>query len=527
MAGWNSWGTGARAAAGGGAALAVALVGYFVWTVSQPAPAPVAVSTPSAAPETKPATKPQATSETRSETAAEKTTQAPEQTAQAPAPASPETQAPAAPSEGGESKTAPQPAVPAPSAPATGEKAGGEQATGEQAAGEQAAKPAQPEQAQLAPPAFDVVRVAPDGAALVAGRAVAGSVVDIRVEGSAISRATANGQGRFVSLFDLPPSDQTRQVTLLMHLEDGRTVASTESVILSPNPASQRVASADPDKAAGSPGESPTKAPDQASGTASQAAGEQTGGEPAEDNAAPAAAAATASATENGGTTAAAPVTGDETAPKAEDKLAKAAPEAAPAAAPSPKPAAPAAPTILLSDDSGVKVLQPGGPAPEVESEMAIDSISYSSAGAVVLSGRGLPRQHVRIYLDNRPLLTAKIGADGNWTATLPAVDEGVYKLRADQLDAKGKVTARFETPFKREDPAQLQAAAAQAGPASGVGVKAEIITVQPGYTLWGIARRSYGHGILYVKVFEANRDQIKNPDLIYPGQVFSVPQAD
>jgi len=48
--------------------------------------------------------------------------------------------------------------------------------------------------------------------------------------------------------------------------------------------------------------------------------------------------------------------------------------------------------------------------------------------------------------------------------------------------------------------------------------------TVQPGYTLWAIARNRYGRGILYVQVFEANRDKIRDPDLIYPGQVFQLP---
>ena len=49
-------------------------------------------------------------------------------------------------------------------------------------------------------------------------------------------------------------------------------------------------------------------------------------------------------------------------------------------------------------------------------------------------------------------------------------------------------------------------------------------VVVQRGNTLWGIARRNYGEGILYVRVFEANRDKIRDPDLIYPGQVFNVP---
>lgn len=48
--------------------------------------------------------------------------------------------------------------------------------------------------------------------------------------------------------------------------------------------------------------------------------------------------------------------------------------------------------------------------------------------------------------------------------------------------------------------------------------------TVQPGNTLWAIARERYGEGILYMQVFEANRDRIRDADLIYPGQVFVLP---
>ncbi len=56
--------------------------------------------------------------------------------------------------------------------------------------------------------------------------------------------------------------------------------------------------------------------------------------------------------------------------------------------------------------------------------------------------------------------------------------------------------------------------------------VKAPVtVTVQPGFTLWGIATERFGEGTMYVQVFEANRDAIRDPDLIYPGQVFTLPQ--
>jgi nucleoid-associated protein YgaU len=49
---------------------------------------------------------------------------------------------------------------------------------------------------------------------------------------------------------------------------------------------------------------------------------------------------------------------------------------------------------------------------------------------------------------------------------------------------------------------------------------------VQPGFTLWAIARDRFGAGDQYVRVYEANRDLIRDPDLIYPGQVFALPEG-
>ncbi|MDJ0629217.1 MAG: LysM peptidoglycan-binding domain-containing protein [Rhodobacter sp.] len=185
----------------------------------------------------------------------------------------------------------------------------------------------------------------------------------------------------------------------------------------------------------------------------------------------------------------------------------------------------PSAPSVLLADDTGIKVLQPGGPQPDVAQAVVIDSISYDPAGEVALGGRGASGGFVRVYLNNRPIKTTEIGIDGQWRAPLPQVDTGVYTLRIDEIDASGTVTSRVETPFKREEP-ELLAALEPAAPAPAPGdpPRAEVITVQPGNTLWGIATDSYGDGFLYVRVFNANRDRIRDPDLIYPGQVFTVP---
>jgi nucleoid-associated protein YgaU len=74
--------------------------------------------------------------------------------------------------------------------------------------------------------------------------------------------------------------------------------------------------------------------------------------------------------------------------------------------------------------------------------------------------------------------------------------------------------------------PAADPAPPADPAPVADPAPKLVTVTVQPGFTLWGIAQERYGDGVLYVQVFEANRDRIRDPDLIYPGQVFTVPAS-
>ena len=49
---------------------------------------------------------------------------------------------------------------------------------------------------------------------------------------------------------------------------------------------------------------------------------------------------------------------------------------------------------------------------------------------------------------------------------------------------------------------------------------------VAKGESLWKIAERYYGDGSLYPKIFEANRDILKTPDVIHPGQILKIPRA-
>jgi nucleoid-associated protein YgaU len=202
-------------------------------------------------------------------------------------------------------------------------------------------------------------------------------------------------------------------------------------------------------------------------------------------------------------------------------------------AVPEPPPTgAPAQPPVLVSDAEGVRVLQPAlapGADAEVLQTVALDAIGYDAGGEVVLSGRASGGAEagegaVRLYLDNRLAAEVPVGPDGQWQAPLEGAEPGVYTLRVDQVDESGAVTSRIETPFQREERDQLAALMAEAQRA---GQTIATRTVQPGNTLWAIARDRYGEGILYVRVFEANRDRIRNPDLIYPGQVFVLPATE
>jgi nucleoid-associated protein YgaU len=76
-----------------------------------------------------------------------------------------------------------------------------------------------------------------------------------------------------------------------------------------------------------------------------------------------------------------------------------------------------------------------------------------------------------------------------------------------------GRVAQRMEMPFARAEPS------AELGAGSS-----DRIVVQPGNSLWRIARRVYGEGTRYSVIYQANREMIRDPNLIYPGQVFALP---
>jgi nucleoid-associated protein YgaU len=198
---------------------------------------------------------------------------------------------------------------------------------------------------------------------------------------------------------------------------------------------------------------------------------------------------------------------------------------AAPAAGEA-KPADTAVAVAVPREGGPSRVLQAPPPPPEKKSAspVSVDVVDYDAEGRLILSGRGAPGSEIAVYLDDRLIGRAKPDEAGNWRLHVERkIEPGDYRLRADQLAAAGGdqpgVTARVEMPFTQVDLA-ARLAAAPAG-------DAVYVVVQPGNSLWRIARYHYGRGIQYTVIYQANKDQIRDPDLIYPGQLFAVPSTN
>ena len=163
---------------------------------------------------------------------------------------------------------------------------------------------------------------------------------------------------------------------------------------------------------------------------------------------------------------------------------------------------------------SGAKPSAPAEKKEDPSSGLSLDTVDYDDKGKVAVGGRAPEGSRVQLYLDNKPVGGADPDVTGIWRVELgEKVKPKRYRMRIDQIGPEGRVVARIESPFF------------PAGPISGLPRDA-VVFVQPGNSLWRIARRTYGGGVQYTLIYEANRDQIRDPDLIYPGQVFVLPKG-
>jgi len=164
---------------------------------------------------------------------------------------------------------------------------------------------------------------------------------------------------------------------------------------------------------------------------------------------------------------------------------------------------------------SASRVLQQPDGAGLRDQALLLSAVDYDAQGHLVISGQAVPGARVVVYLDDQALGSVVADAEGYWQLAPEApVDSGLHRLRVDQLDEGGNVLARVATLFSRAELA-------------GGFPEDRYVVVQPGNSLWRIARRTYGEGIQYSVIFQANNDQIADPDLIYPGQIFLVPSTN
>ena len=393
-------------------------------------------------------------------------------------------------------------------------------------------KAASEEKVTIYPPKLETVRIDDDGTALVAGMAYPGSILEILVDEEVVESITLGQDGNFAVLFDIELKDRPQVISI--RSIDGETVlVSDETMIVAPKII--ELAQADPadnqtqkqSEGAENSTEVGVSPKEKSETTSEENSSSDLAAETDLEEETEKAAEANNISNDNvdkADLTNKTPQLAQPTEEKIEEDVQQILTQEPSDSDLIPNTVSNKAeqPTVLLADSEGVKVVQSGKTGPNVMTDVMFDTINYSKDGDVAVTGRGTPESIVHFYLDNSPVASTAVDQTGYWSADLSDVEAGVYTLRLDQLDQSGKVSSRIESPFKREDRSvlvdQMQDIASPA--------RINVITVQPGNTLWAISRERYGRGILYVQVFDANKDKIRDPDLIYPGQIFDLPDS-
>ncbi len=205
--------------------------------------------------------------------------------------------------------------------------------------------------------------------------------------------------------------------------------------------------------------------------------------------------------------------------------------------------ATPSKPGTASSTSAGPAPATPA-PAPSGSVKVAIRSVETSAGGKMVAMGAAEPNATVRLYLSGAFVGDAKTKADGRWSLTIEhGMTAGAYEVRADQINPAdatvvARAEARFDFPavdaFGVAAPHGVASADGKAAAPVGSPSNADVVLdfvrthhVEKGHTLWGISQKFYGDGSRYELIFAANTNQIKNPNLIYPGQMFVVPRPE
>jgi nucleoid-associated protein YgaU len=206
---------------------------------------------------------------------------------------------------------------------------------------------------------------------------------------------------------------------------------------------------------------------------------------------------------------------------------------------------------LVTPDKPTVVLSQPAAAKPEAGA-VVVETVEIEPGGKFHVSGQARPGASLRLYLNDSFVTSVTAGTDGRFAVTInEGMAPGNYRVRLDETSSSGSVRARAEVPFNAPDttasiPAQataskrpesavaqgpqLAAAGAAALPDNAAPTSAVVVpkitttTVSRGDSLWRLSQLSYGAGTRYAVIYKANRGQIRNPNLIYPGQVFVLP---
>jgi len=205
---------------------------------------------------------------------------------------------------------------------------------------------------------------------------------------------------------------------------------------------------------------------------------------------------------------------------------------------------------LMTPDKPTVVLSQPGSAKAGAASAVVVEAVEVDAGGKFHVSGKARPNTAVRLYLNDALVASVTSGADGRFAVTInEGVRPGSYRVRLDEVEANsGKVSARAEVPFNVPDKVVTGSVAEAAvaskrsesgGPqlaaAGGTGVsggssstvvvpKISTTTVSRGDSLWRLSQLTYGAGTRYAVIYKANKEQIRNPNMIYPGQIFVMP---
>ena len=178
-----------------------------------------------------------------------------------------------------------------------------------------------------------------------------------------------------------------------------------------------------------------------------------------------------------------------------------------------------AAPALLQSPDNDAVIEVVNEEVQEIivpatDPAVSIQSLAFLSENELQLRGQYAAGNKLRGRLADIDVRDVSLSQNGNWTAVvdISGLGKEPQLLQIDLLDQNDKLVASTEMMLDR------------ANLAAGLD-GSNLVVVQRGDALWRIAYRSYGQGVRYVEIFRRNRDQISDPDLIYPNQIFVVPK--